>query len=77
MARRGVTWASVAAEFATMTAVNLGIGVALGLVFGAGASESLGVYVTLVGLLSLIVVLYDRFAAVGAQRTGSSADPAA
>ena len=51
-----------------MSAVNLAIGVALGIVFGAGPPESLLVFVLLVGLLSLIVVLYDRFSLVGAQR---------
>jgi hypothetical protein len=68
LARRGVTWGSVAVEFVVMSIVNLVIGVVLGVVFGAGPPESLPVFVLLVALLSLIVVLYDRFAAVGAQR---------
>jgi hypothetical protein len=68
MSRRGVTWSSVALELVAMTAVNLAIGVALAVVFGGGPPESAWVYVTLVGLLSLIVVLYDRFAAVGDRR---------
>jgi hypothetical protein len=66
--RRGVAWSSVVTEFVVMSVVNLAIGVALGIVFGAGPPESLPVFVLLVGLLSLIVVLYDRFAAVGASR---------
>ena len=73
MARRGVTWSSVAAEFVMMSAVNLAIGVVLGMVFGSGPPESLAVFVLLVALLSLIVVLYDRFAAVGAQRVEAAA----
>jgi hypothetical protein len=68
LARRGVTWSSVAIEFVAMSAVNLGIGVVLGIVFGAGPPDSLAIFVLLVALLSLIVVLYDRFAAVGERR---------
>ena len=68
MASRGVTWSSVAIEFVAMSAVNMAIGVALGIVFGAGSPDSLLVFVLLVGLLSLTVVLYDRFSMVGAQR---------
>ena len=73
LARRGVTWGSVAVEFVVMSIVNLVIGVVLGVVFGAGPPESLPVFVLLVALLSLIVVLYDRFAAVGAQRAEARA----
>ena len=73
LARRGVTWSSVALEFLVMSAVNLGIGLLLGVVFGAGPPESLAVYVLLIGLLSLIVVLYDRYSAVGARRFPLSA----
>lgn len=68
LARRDVTWTSVATEFVVMSAVNLLIGVVLGMVFGIGRPDSLAVYLLLVGLLSLIVVLYDRYALVGAQR---------
>lgn len=73
LARRGVTWSSVATEFVTMTVVNLAIGVAIGIVFDIGRLESLAVYVLLVALLSLIVVLYDRFGAIGARRFPLSA----
>lgn len=73
LARRSVSWSSVALEFLAMSAVNLGIGLVLGVVFGAGPPESLAVYVLLIGLLSLIVVLYDRYSAVGARRFPLSA----
>ena len=73
LASRGVTWSSVAIEFVVMSAINLAIGVALGILFGAGPPDSVAVFATLVGLLSLIVVLFDRFASVGAQRFGVQA----
>jgi hypothetical protein len=67
-ASRGMTWTSLAAQFAVMTAVNLVIGVALGIVFGSGPPESAIVFAFLVALLSLIVVLFDRFEATARQR---------
>ena len=73
LGRRGVAWSSVVTELVVMSVVNLAIGVALGIVFGAGPPDSLPVFVLLVGLLSLIVVLYDRFAAIGAQRAEARA----
>jgi hypothetical protein len=51
-----------------MTAVNLVIGVVLALVFGSGAPDSVTIFAFLVGLLSLITVLFDRFDLVAGDR---------
>jgi hypothetical protein len=62
LASRRVHWTSVAAEFATMFLINAVIGIAIGILLpGAGRSgPPLPEFLFLVGVLSLIVVLYDR-----------------
>ena len=62
LASRGVHWTSVAAEFATMFLINAAIGIAIGILLPGEARSGppLPEFLFLVGVLSLIVVLYDR-----------------
>ena len=61
LARREVSWTSVAAEFGTMFAINALIGIAIGILLpGEGSGPPLPEFLFLIGVLSLIVVLYDR-----------------
>ena len=73
MARRGRGWASVAREFATMMLVNAGL--VLGLELAEGFidlglySLSLGATLFFLFLLTLIIVMFDRYRAVWLSRT--------
>jgi hypothetical protein len=61
LARREVSWTSVAAEFGTMYVINAAIGIAIGILLpGEEGSPPLVEFLFLIGVLSLIVVLYDR-----------------
>jgi hypothetical protein len=61
LARRGTTWRNTAVQFVVMSVANLVVLVATAAVFGAGpGSTPLATTLFLVGLLTLIVVLYDR-----------------
>ena len=82
LARRGRSWDTVAVEFAVMAVVNLGI-VAVVRVFGRtlGIIDrplALGLTLFFVLLLTLIVVLFDRYGTVReAKRLGRDAAEAA
>ena len=61
LARRAVTWRSVASQFAVMTALNAAIGIGIGILLpGAEPRPPLVEFLFLIGVLSLVVVLYDR-----------------
>ena len=61
LARREVSWTSVAAEFGTMFVINALIGIAIGILLpGERSGPPLPEFLFLIGVLSLIVVLYDR-----------------
>ena len=69
LARRAVTWSSIAAQFAVMTAVNAAIGIGIGILLpGAEPRPPLLEFLFLIGVLSLVVVLYDRSIAVARVR---------
>jgi hypothetical protein len=70
LARRGLTWRSALLELAAMTAANAGIAVvATGLVLpGRGGHTPLPTFLFLVWLLTLIVVLFDRFRVIDRRR---------
>jgi hypothetical protein len=61
LARRAVTWSSVTSQFVVMTAVNAAIGIGIGILLpGAEPRPPLVEFLFLIGVLSLVVVLYDR-----------------
>jgi hypothetical protein len=69
LARRAVTWASVAIEFTVMTAVNAAIGIGIGILLpGSGPPPPLLEFLFLIAVLSLVVVLYDRSTEIGRVR---------
>jgi hypothetical protein len=69
LARRAVTWTSVAVEFVVMTAVNAAIGVGIGILLpGDRPPPPLLEFLFLVAVLSLVVVLYDRSVQIGRVR---------
>ena len=77
LARRGTTWRNTGLQFVTMALVNLSVVISTAAVVGAGpGSTPLGTTLFLVGLLTLIVVLYDRshgiFADQQAQRLAAT-----
>lgn len=62
LGRRGVTWRSASVQFVVMTATNLAIASAAGLLLRSpGTFTPPGTFIFLVALLTLIVVLFDRF----------------
>ena len=74
LARRAVTWASVAIEFVAMTAVNAGIGIGIGILLpGEGPTPPLLEFLFLIAVLSLVVVLYDRSTEIGRSRRAAVA----
>jgi hypothetical protein len=60
---RGRSWAATGASFIGTGAINFGVAFALGLLPGRGDGDgtALPLAVVLLGLLTLLVVLYDRF----------------
>jgi hypothetical protein len=73
LARRAVAWASVAIEFAVMTAVNAAIGIGIGILLpGEGAPPPLLEFLFLIAVLSLVVVLYDRSTEIGRVRRAAA-----
>jgi hypothetical protein len=61
LAGRGTTWRNTGVQFLAMATVNLVVVVSTVAVFGGGPeSTPLGTTLFLVGVLTLIVVLYDR-----------------
>jgi hypothetical protein len=79
LARREVSWRSAGVQFAAMGAANLAmVLVGFFLTGGSGdASFRFGNTVFLVGLLTLIVVLFDRYRDMGLRRRGATALPSA
>lgn len=77
LARREVSWRSAGVQFAAMGAANLAmVLVGFFLTGGSGdASFRFGNTVFLVGLLTLIVVLFDRYRDMGLRRRGAAALP--
>jgi hypothetical protein len=77
LARREVSWRSAGVQFAAMGAANLAmVLVGFFLTGGSGdASFRFGNTVFLVGLLTLIVVLFDRYRDMGLHRRGATALP--
>lgn len=75
LAKREVSWRSTGVQFAVMAAANLAmVLVAFFLTGGSGdASFRLGNTVFLVGLLTLIVVLFDRYRDVGLHHSRAAA----
>ena len=63
---RGRSWAAAGGSFVGTGAINLGVAVAFGLLpeRRAGDGTSLPLAILLIGLLTLIVVLYDRYRAL-------------
>jgi hypothetical protein len=73
LARRAVTWRSVAAEFAVMTAVNAALGIGIGILLpGDGPPPPLVEFLFLISVLSLVVVLYDRSIQIGRVRRAAA-----
>ena len=68
LASRGVSWASLGVEFVAMTVVNAAIGIGIGLLLPGAKALPLVEFLFLIGVLSLIVVLYDRSTAIGRER---------
>jgi hypothetical protein len=74
LARRAVSWSSVATEFVVMTAVNAAIGIGIGILLpGSGPQPPLLEFLFLVAVLSLVVVLYDRSTEIGRVRRAVAA----
>jgi hypothetical protein len=70
LARRGVTWRSTAMQFGAMAATNTVLGFAAGRLSPArGTRPPLGTFLFLIGLLTLTVVLFDRYTRVGRTRS--------
>ena len=62
LARRGLTWRSALVELVVMGAANAGIAIASArLLPGRGSQPPLVTFLFLIALLTLIVVLFDRF----------------
>lgn len=62
LARRGVTWGSAAVELLVMGIANTGIAIGTALVLSRSREyPPLFTFLFLVGLLTLIIVLFDRF----------------
>lgn len=62
LSRRGVTWQSASVQFVIMTATNLAIAAVVGLLLRSpGTFTPPGAFIFLGALLTLIVVLFDRF----------------
>ena len=74
VARRRVTWRSTGVQFVVMLAANIAAVGAYGLLFDPKSTASFGEVVFLTGLLTLIVVLYDRFQGIEHER--GQLDPA-
>lgn len=69
LARRGTTWRNLLTEFVVMAAANTTVVLVTGAVIGRGpGSTTLATTLFLVGLLTLIVVLYDRSFAILRER---------
>jgi hypothetical protein len=68
LARRGVTWANTGIQFAVMLGANVATVGGYALVFDPRTTASFGEVVFLTALLTLIVVLYDRFQAIEDER---------
>lgn len=60
-ARRGITWRSTLVQFVVMGVLNTLSGIAAGVLLPGVRNPPLGTYLFLVWLLTLIVVLFDRF----------------
>ena len=64
-----MTWGSALLEFIVMGAANTAIALAAGLLLpGSGERPPVGTFLFLVGLLTLIVVLFDRFTVIDRRR---------
>jgi len=62
LSRRGVTWGSFFLELGVMGVANTGIALVTGLVLARRAEHPpMGTFLFLVGLLTLMIVLFDRF----------------
>ncbi len=73
LARRAVTWTSVATEFAVMTVVNAAIGIAIGILLpGDRPPPPVVEFLFLVSVFSLVVVLFDRSTEVGRIRRAAA-----
>ncbi len=72
---RGRTWAAAGGSFVGTGAINLGVAFVFGLLptRDAGDGASLPLAVVLIGLLTLIVVLYDRYRALRIESASLSA----
>jgi hypothetical protein len=66
LARHAVKWSSLAIEFLAMTAVNAAIGIGIGILLpGDRPPPPLLEFLFLVGVLSLVIVLFDRSVHIG------------
>src|SRR5690606_38899396 len=71
--RHAVTWPSTVVQFLVMGAVNTGLALATGRILpSTGTLTPAGTFLFLVGLLTLIVVLFDRFKLIGRRRARRS-----
>jgi hypothetical protein len=69
LARRGVSWRSTLTQFAAMLGTNVATILLYALVIGDGPERTpLGTALFLIGLLTLIVVMYDRFQGIAAEQ---------
>jgi hypothetical protein len=76
LAHRAVRWSSLAIEFAVMTLVNAGIGIAIGILLpGDGAPPPLLEFLFLVAVVSLVVVLFDRSTQIARTRRAAFSSP--
>ena len=62
LSRRHISWGSTVAQFLVMAGVNTFVALAVGVLLSTpGTSTPPGVFLFLVGLLTLIIVLFDHF----------------
>ena len=68
LARRGVTWRTTGIQFATMFGANIATVLGYAALFDETDEATFGQVAFLTGLLTLIVVLYDRYQAIEDER---------
>jgi hypothetical protein len=76
LGRRGTTWRNTFTELAAIAAANTGVALVTAAIIGQGPGRtSLGTSLFLIGVLTLIVLIYDRSYAVFLERHRQDAEP--